>query len=83
MPIRLTSQETLILKGIYEHKSLQEISKDVGVSAAYVHRLLTTSSLSTLVTQPRSHAARSRVLSKEAEEYLAANGHIPGRIFGG
>lgn len=79
---RLSSEEVLVLKAIHEHKSLQEIGREIGKSTSMANKIVQSLIEENLVTPPpKPHMARSHALTAEAEAYLRANGHLPNPLF--
>lgn len=81
MTIRLNAQETLILKGIVERKSVREIGEDINTTYGYAQRIIKRLEGSGLVINPAPGKARSKSVSPEALEYLRANGYIKTELF--
>jgi predicted transcriptional regulator len=66
-----------LLLMVHERASITEMSERVGRSLANVHgRLENLQAQGLVVPPPNPHQARSRELTKEAIDYLKANGYL-------
>jgi DNA-binding MarR family transcriptional regulator len=75
---RLSSEEVLVLKAIYEHKSLQEIGQEIGKSTSMANKIVQSLIEEKLILPPpKPHMSRSHSLTVLAKDYLRANGHMP------
>jgi len=74
---RLNADEVTVLKGVHEHKSLEEIAQDINKSVAWAYQLARDMEAIGYVIQNKPRAARSRELTQAGVEYLRANGLLP------
>lgn len=80
MQPKLDPVDDQILQGVHERKSLQEMGREVGRSFANIRdRCKILEENGYLVYNP--HIARGRQLTKQAEEYMVANGLLKRELF--
>ncbi|MDD1750448.1 MAG: hypothetical protein LUO89_11305 [Methanothrix sp.] len=74
---RLDVDEIGVLKGILEHKSIEEIGVDIGKSIGWVHHLMEDLEEVGYVVQTKPRGARTREVTTAGRQYLQANGLLP------
>jgi predicted transcriptional regulator len=82
--MKLDSIDDIVLKGIWEGKSILEICKNADRAPAAIHYRLKELERNGYITPPpKPNMARSRKVTQSGENYLVGNGLIPmtDRIF--
>lgn len=69
--------DELVMKGIYENKTILEICEDAHRAPAAIHqRLLDLQAGGYITPPPAPHMARMRRLTQAGENYLSTHGYI-------
>lgn len=72
-----------LMLGVRNHDSITEMSEDMGMNIAIVHKKLVELQNMGYINPPRKPGiARDRTMTETGENYLILNGHVSPKVFG-